>query len=273
MLFCFGYGYVAQFIGEGGTSRSSHGKGKVIYKRGPFSNEICESVEKADSLLISIPPEEEGDLLVPYIKEVLSSFTHLQWIGYLSSTSVYGDHKGKWVDETSETSPTSPQGSSRLKAEKQWLKLSEKASLPLHIFRLAGIYGPERNALEDLRVGKAQRVLKEGHVFSRIHIADIIQTLKASMQTPHPGRIYNIADNEPAPSHEVIRYGAELLEIPPPPLIPFKEATLSSLSRSFYHDSKRVCNQRLLKELTPNLLFPTYREGLRDIYASFKCSV
>ncbi|MBY0500693.1 MAG: SDR family oxidoreductase [Alphaproteobacteria bacterium] len=273
MLFCFGYGYVAQFMGGIGTSQSSQGKGKFIYKRGLFSKEICESIEKADSLLISIPPEEEGDILVPYIKETVSSFTHLQWIGYLSSTNVYGDHQGQWVNEDSATNPTSQQGMARLKAETQWLELSEKTSLPLHIFRLAGMYGPERNVLEDLRAEKAQRILKEGLVFSRIHIADIVQTLKASMRTPHPGRIYNIADNEPAPSHEVIRYGAELLGILPPPLIPFEEATLSPLARSFYNDSKRISNQRLLKELTSHLLFPTYREGLASIYASIKQSV
>lgn len=270
MLFCFGYGYVAQFIGKSGTSRSSHGKGKFIHKRGPLSNEIYESLEKADSLLISIPPEEEGDILIPYIKEILLSFTHLQWIGYLSSTSVYGDHKGEWVDETSKTRPTSPQGAARLKAEKQWLELAEQASIPLHIFRLAGIYGPERNVLEDLRAEKAQRIAKEGLVFSRIHIADIVQALKASMKAPHPGRIYNLADSEPAPSHEIIRYGAELIGMTPPPIIPFEEANLSPLGRTFYQDSKRVCNQRLLKELTPHLLFPTYREGLRSIYASFE---
>ena len=265
MVFCFGYGYVAGFVGGVGTSRSPQGKGQLLYKGGPFSSDILETLQKASCVLISIPPSEEGDSLIPFIKEVISSFSHLEWIGYLSSTSIYGDHQGNWVDENSETHPTSSQSLARLKAEHQWLALREETGLPVHIFRLAGIYGPDRNVLEDLKAGKAQRILKEGIVFSRIHVEDIAQALKASMKAPNPGRIYNVADSCPAPSHEVVAYGAGLLGIDPPPLIPFEKASLSPMGRSFYQDSKRVKNERLLKELVPSLLFPSYKEGLRSL--------
>jgi len=270
MVFCFGYGYVAGFVGGIGTSRSPQGKGQLLYAGGPFSKDILEAIQKASSVLISIPPQEEGDGLVPYVKEALSSFTHLEWIGYLSATSVYGNHQGAWVDENSTIHPTTPQSIARLKAEKQWLGLGEKSGLPIHIFRLAGIYGPGRNAFEDLRAGKAQRIFKEDVVFSRIHVADIVQTLKTSMKAPNPGRIYNVADNCPAPSHEVVAYGASLLGIDPPPLIPFEKADLSPLGRSFYQDSKRVKNDRLLKELVTSLLFPSYKEGLRGLLMEVK---
>lgn len=266
MLFCFGYGYVAQFIGGIGTSRSPQGKGSYLYKGGTFSKEICDILKKARYVLISIPPEEDGDLLIPFVKNDLSSFTHLEWIGYLSSTSVYGDYQGEWVDETSKTCPTSSQGMARLKAEQQWLTLGKEEKLPVHIFRLAGIYGPERNVLEDLKAGTAQRILKEGVVFSRIHVEDIAQALHASMKAPHPGRIYNVADNCPASTHEVVTFGASLLGIDPPPLISFEKASLSSKGRSFYQDSKRVNNARLLKELIPSLLYPSYKEGLKSLF-------
>ncbi|HUX78181.1 MAG TPA: SDR family oxidoreductase [Alphaproteobacteria bacterium] len=265
MLFCFGYGYVSRFIGTIGTSRTRQGENLFLYRGGPFSQDILNALQESDSLLISIPPDQNGDLIVPYLKEILPKVTHLKWIGYLSSTGVYGDHKGNWVDETSETNPNSPQGIARIKAEQQWLKLGEDANLPIHIFRLAGIYGPGRNVLENLKAGCAQRIFKEGVVFSRIHVEDIVQSLKASIQAPHPGRIYNLADNEPASSHEIVAYGATLLRMEPPPLIPFEDASLTAMGRRFYQDSKRVKNDRLLKELVPSLLFPTYREGLQEI--------
>lgn len=264
-LFHFGFGYIAHYMGGIGTSRSPTRKCPFIYRGGSFPREILEALKKTDHILISIPPGEEGDPLIPFVQEALSSFTHLKWIGYLSSTSIYGDHQGAWVDEDSEANPCSPQGISRLKAEKQWLSLKQEAGLPVHIFRLSGIYGPGRNVLEDLKAGRAQRIVKENVVFSRIHVADIVQALKSSMHQPMPGRIYNLADNYPAPSHEVVAYGAHLLGVIPPPLVSFEESTLSLLGRSFYQDSKRVRNDRLLNELVPSLLFPTYKEGLKDL--------
>lgn len=265
MLFCFGYGYVARFLGGVGTSRSSAGAGKFIYSGGPFPKEILKAIQLSQFLLISIPPNEGEDALVPFIRNSLASFSHLKWIGYLSSTGVYGDHQGKWVDENSPLQPTSTFGVARLRAESQWLQLREDTNLPVHIFRLAGIYGPERNVLNDLKRGNAKRIFKENTTFSRIHIADIVQTLKASMQAPYPGRIYNVADNYPSPSHEVIEYGAKLLGMNPPPLIPYESINLSSLARSFYEASKRISNKRLLDELVPKLLFPSYKEGLNAL--------
>ncbi len=250
------------------NARKEQRKNLFFYKGGPISQDIIDILQRSRSLLISIPPDQHGDPLIPYIKEILPKLSHLKWLGYLSSTGVYGNHHGNWVDERSETHPTSPQAKARLKAEQKWLKLGEKSNLPVHIFRLAGIYGPGRNVLEDLRAGKAQCVFKEGVVFSRIHVEDIVQALNASMKKPQPGRIYNIADNEPAPSHEVIAYGAELLGMKPPPLIPFEQASLSSRGCSFYQDSKRVRNDRLVNELVPALLFPTYKEGLRSLLPS-----
>ncbi len=252
-------------MGERGTSRSPQGKNQLLYRGGAFSKDVRKALEKANGVLISIPPQGDNDTLIPFVKEALSSWTHLQWIGYLSSTSVYGDHQGVWVDETSVTHPTTIFGRARLQAEQQWLTLGEKEGLPVHIFRLAGIYGPRRNLLEDLKAGKAQRIFKEGVVFSRIHVADIVQTLKASQENPIPGRIYNVADNCPASLADVVAYGAKLLGVDPPPLIPYQEANLTPMGRSFYQDSKKVCNQRLLQELIPSLLFPSYKEGLRAL--------
>ncbi len=259
MIFSFGYGYVAQFLGGMGTSRLQHGPGQFSYLGGALPSDILDVLQTVEGVLISIPPVENEDLVVSAFKECLPSLRHLKWVGYLSSTSVYGDHQGHWVTETSPTHPLSPHGTARLMAEQQWLGLD----LPIHIFRLAGIYGPGRNALEELKSGKAKRIYKEGIVFSRIHVLDIVQVLKASVKSPNPGRIYNVADNLPAPSYEVIGYGAKLLGMTPPPLIPFEEADLTPMGKSFYQESKRVCNKRILSELIPSLIFPTYKEGLK----------
>ncbi len=261
MFFSFGYGYVAQSFGGTGTSRTAKGKGQLIYNGGPLSKEILEEIEKAKYILITISPQNGRDILAETIQKNLSYFRHIKWVGYISSTNVYGDYQGEWVNEESATKPTSEYGLARLKAERDWLGLD----LPVHVFRLAGIYGPGRNVLEKLKNGTAQRIFKEGVVFSRIHLSDIHHVIQASIKKPAPGRIYNVADNLPAPSHEVITYGAKLLGIEPPPLISFEEADLSPLGRSFYQDSKRVCNKRILKELISTLKYPTYREGLKSL--------
>jgi len=265
MVFTFGFGYVAGFVGGNGTSRTPKTSNQLLYNEGPFSNEILAALQQSRHVLLSIPPNENGDPLIRYVKESLFAFKHLEWIGYLSSTSVYGDHKGGWVNELSEVNPTSPQGIARLKAEKQWLNLFETEALPIHIFRLAGIYGPGRNVLEELKAGRAQRIFKEGVSFSRIHVKDIVQAINASIAQQNPGRIYNLADNLPAPSHEVVAFGSSLLNILPPELIPLEQAHLTPLGHSFYNDSKRVNNDRLLNELIPSLLFPTYKEGLQNL--------
>ena len=186
-------------------------------------------------------------------------------MGYLSTTGVYGDHGGAWVDEATALTPNTERGQRRLAAEEQWLALHRDHGLPVHVFRLAGIYGPGRNTLDNLRDGTAKRVVKPGQVFSRIHVDDIAGVLLASMARPNPGRAYNVADDEPCPPQDVVTFAAELLGLAPPHEIPFEDARLSPMARSFFADSKRVSNARIKSELGYSLRFPTYREGLKSL--------
>lgn len=208
-------------------------------------------------ILSSVPPDEQGD---PVLRQHAGDLGAATWIGYLSTTGVYGDHGGGWVDEETPASPDVPRSIRRLAAERAWQALSPAA----HIFRLAGIYGPGRNALEQVRAGTARRVIKPGHVFSRIHVEDIAAVVEASMARPHPGRLYNVCDDEPAAPDAVIAHAATLLGAPLPPALPFEAAqqTLSPMALSFYADNRRVRNQRIKEELGVRLAFPTYREGL-----------
>jgi nucleoside-diphosphate-sugar epimerase len=186
-------------------------------------------------------------------------------VGYLSTTGVYGDRDGGWVDESSALKPTGERGRRRLAAEAAWLELHRRARLPVHIFRLAGIYGPGRSALDAVRAGRAQRIDKPGQVFSRIHVADIVQVLRASMARPDPGAIYNLCDDDPAPPEAVIAFACELLGVPKSPLVPFAEARLSEMARSFYADNKRVSNRRIKEQLGVRLAYPSYKDGLRAL--------
>jgi nucleoside-diphosphate-sugar epimerase len=186
------------------------------------------------------------------------------WVGYLSTTGVYGDRAGGWVDEASALTPAGERGRRRVAAEAGWRALG----LPLHIFRLAGIYGPGRSALDSVRAGKAQRIDKPGQVFSRIHVDDIAAVLDASIARPYPGAIYNVCDDDPAPPQDVIAYACALLGRAPPPLVPFDQAALSPMARSFYGESKRVSNRRIKDELGVRLRFPDYRAGLDALAAA-----
>jgi nucleoside-diphosphate-sugar epimerase len=188
------------------------------------------------------------------------------WAGYLGTTGVYGDRQGGWVDESDFPAPSLARTKRRVAAEGHWLA----SGLPVHIFRLAGIYGPGpgRNALESVRSGKARRIIKPNQMFGRIHVEDIATTLLASMNRPNPGAIYNVADDEPAPPQDVVAYAAGLLGVEPPPEIPFESAEISAAARSFYQDNRRVCNQRIKEELGVELGFPSYREGLKAIVES-----
>lgn len=216
--------------------------------------------------LISIPPDEQGDVVLDTCAALLQSPT-LEWIGYLSSTGVYGDHGGAWVDEDAPLNPAgSARGQRRQDAEARWRALPP--ALPVHVFRLAGLYGPGRNALLSARAGRARRLDKPGLVFSRVHTADVLQVLDASVARPRPGAVYNVADREPAPSHEVTRFACELLGIEPPPLEPYDPARVSPALAGFYADSKRVRAERILSELGVALRYPTYREGLRALLAT-----
>tara|TARA_R110000824_G_scaffold118960_14_gene272237 strand:+ start:373204 stop:374061 length:858 start_codon:yes stop_codon:yes gene_type:complete len=274
-LFCFGLGFSAQALasdlrGHGfviaGTCRTAE-KAQSLKEQGidayvwsPDTPLDPAALAGTTHLLASVPPDDEGDPVARILGHQIKSLS-LDWAGYLSTTGVYGNHEGDWVDEATPLAPSTSRGERRLLAEQQWASLG----LPLHIFRLAGIYGPGRNQLVSLREGKARRVVKEGQVFSRIHVEDIAQILAASIAHPHAGAAYNVCDNEPAPPQDVVAFAAELLGITPPPEIAFEDADLSPMARSFYAESKRVSNTRLREELGVTLKYPTYREGLRAL--------
>lgn len=283
-LFCFGLGYSALALIErlrrqdgaanwlfAGTSRNAEkcaklaGQGidmQLFDGTAPLSKP--DSLHQADHVLISAPSEAsgDGDPVLRQHADDLARRSDLRWIGYLSTTGVYGDQGGAWVDESMPMTPSQQRGRRRAEAEAAWFALGARHGLPVHSFRLAGIYGPGRNTLESLRQGKAHRIIKPGQYFSRIHVADIAQVLHASMLKPNPGAAYNVADDEPAPPQEVVAHAAGLLGITPPPEVPFELAEMTPMARSFYAENKRVSNRRIKQELGVTLLYPTYREGL-----------
>ncbi|MCB9987897.1 MAG: SDR family oxidoreductase [Rhodospirillales bacterium] len=284
-LFCFGYGYTSDYLGFAlehlgnwevvGTTRDPD-KRALLKQQGiktylyDYQHPLEDPqyfLKDTTHVLISTPPGDEGDPAFLSHAEDILKIPSIRWIGYLSSISVYGDRQGEWVDETSEIRPSSKRGSRRALAERQWLSLFQQEGLPVHIFRLAGIYGPGRSALDTVRAGVARRIDKPGHAFNRIHIEDIVQVLVASMTHPNPGRIYNVCDDYPGPSHEVIAYACNLLGLDVPPLIPFDQADLSPMARSFYADNKRIANARIREELGIELKYPDYGAGLEGCLA------
>lgn len=279
-LFCFGYGYTADALVRslrqtGGwdiaaTTRDSakrdvmieHGIETHLFSYIQAINDPLSVLRGVTHVLISTPPDDQGDPTYRLHGEDLLEIPGIEWVGYLSATNVYGDRGGEWVDETSVVSPNNKRGSRRARAEQQWLNLYQAAGLPVHVFRLAGIYGPGRSSLESVRAGSARRINKPGHAFSRIYVDDIVQVLRASMARLEPGEIYNVADDYPAPSHEVIAYTCELLGKPIPPLLDYASADLAPITMSFYSDNKRVRNDKIKDALGVRLLYPTFREGL-----------
>lgn len=275
----FGFGYTAkalapQLITQGfnviGTSRSPDKQyfNNLDIKLLDFDSPGIENyISLATHLLICIPPTStvHDSVLIKYSELIKKQAPYLKWLGYLSSTGVYGDYQGNWVSEESECTPHTHTGMARLKVEQNWFSFAQKHQLPLHIFRLSSIYGPKRNVLERLLQGKKQSIFKENQVFCRIHVEDIITTLLASIQLPNPLSIYNVSDDEPAPSHVVDNYAANLLYREPLPLIPFSEAKLSLMEREFYESNRRVSNLKIKKELHVSLKYPTYKEGLTQI--------
>src|SRR6056297_2604777 len=226
------------------------------------------ALDRATHLLSSVSPREEGDpVLLALGDRIAEAAPHIRWAGYLSTTGVYGDHAGGWVDEDTPLAPTTRRGEMRLAAEAAWRELAGRSGLPLHIFRLAGIYGPGRGPFEKVRNGTARRIVKPGQVFSRIHVEDIAAVLHASIRHPAPGAAYNVCDDDPAPPEDVLAHAAELLDLPPPPEVPFEEAELSPMARSFYAESKRVRNDRMKRELGIELTYPDYRAGLQALLA------
>ncbi len=225
---------------------------------------LYQRITEADAIMVSAAPGQDGDPVLAAFGGVLRQ-TSLQWLGYLSTTGVYGDQQGGWVDETSPTEPSTTRGKARVTAEAAWRDLAQNAGLPLHIFRLAGIYGPGRGPFAKLRAGTAQRIIKPGQVFSRAHVEDIASVLMASIRQPDPGAIYNVCDDQPAPPQDIIAHAATLLGLPVPPEQDFHSAEMSPMARSFYADSKRVANTRIKRDLGIRLRYPDYHSGLAAI--------
>ncbi|HPE25405.1 SDR family oxidoreductase [Albidovulum sp.] len=227
------------------------------------------AIAAASHLLISVAPDETGDPVLRDLADAIGDAApQLRWVGYLSTTGVYGDHAGGWVDETTALTPSTRRGRARVLAESQWQALADRTGLPLHIFRLAGIYGPGRGPFEKVKNGTARRIIRENQFFSRIHVDDIAAVLAASIAHPDPGAIYNVADDDPAPPEDVLTEAARLLGLPPPPEVAFEAADMTPLARSFYAESKRVRNDRIKRDLGVELAYPDYRAGLAALLAA-----
>ncbi|WP_113911647.1 SDR family oxidoreductase [Roseovarius dicentrarchi] len=278
-LLSFGHGYSARaltplLLADGGwrvigTTRSPD-KAEALEREGvqPLiwpGADMRPALEAATHLLISAGPGEDGDPVLAALEgEIARIAPRLEWAGYLSTTGVYGDHQGGWVDEATPLTPGTRRGALRKDAEAAWQAIP---GLPLHIFRLAGIYGPGRGPFAKVRAGTARRIIKPGQVFSRTHVEDIAQVLAASIRRPDPGAAYNVCDDDPAPPQDVIGFAAELLGLPLPEAVAFDDADMSPMARSFYAESKRVSNDRIKRDLGVTLRYPTYRDGLRAMAA------
>lgn len=271
-LLSFGHGYSARALAELlrpqgwriiGTTRSTEKAAQIRaagYEAVLFPGDIDRYLDAASHILISAGPGPEGDPVLNACRELIAR-ARPDWVGYLSTTGVYGDHQGGWVDEETPLTPSTKRGQMRVTAEAAW----QAMDLPLHIFRLAGIYGPGRGPFAKVRNGSARRIIKAGQVFSRIHVDDIAQVLAASIARPNPRAIYNLCDDDPAPPQDVIAYAAELLGVPVPEAVAFETAEMTPMARSFYAESKRVRNDKIKDELGVKLLHPNYQSGLQDL--------
>jgi nucleoside-diphosphate-sugar epimerase len=280
-LFCFGFGYSAEALAHHLSARDItiagtrttlpdeplplRGLQLAEFQGDKASAEVRALLEGATHVLVSIPPDLEGDVVLRHFRDDLAALPDLAWIGYLSTVGVYGDWHGEWVDETSPCRPVSERSLLRLKAERAWLEFAAETGKRVELFRLSGIYGPGRSVIDNLRAGTARRIVKPGQVFNRIHVDDIARVLAAAIDKGAMHRIYNVSDDEPAPSQDVVAYAAELLGVPAPHEVPFAEAGLRGMAASFWAESKRVRNERIRRDLGVALLYPTYREGLRAL--------
>jgi uncharacterized protein YbjT (DUF2867 family) len=254
-LFAFGLGFSAQELAPrlsargwsiAGTAREEPKIGQLRdagYEATQFigdknNPELARLLEGTTHLLHSIPPGDDGDPVLKHYREELAKLGTLKWIGYLSTVGVYGDQHGAWLD------------------------FGEEIGVPVHVFRLAGIYGPGRSVFDKLMAGTARRINKDGQVFSRIHVEDIAGVLEASMARPRGGAIYNVADDEPAAPGDVVAHAAKMIGVEPPPEIDFEDADLSPMARSFYQGSRKIGNALIKSELGVELRYPTFREGL-----------
>jgi len=286
-LFCFGLGYSAtvlarRLLADGwsvaGTCQGEAKRRELaalgiearLFDRDRPLAGAAGALAGATHLLGSVPPDAAGEPVLDTLGEAIAGLEGLRWAGYLSTTGVYGDTGGAPVDEAAPLAPTSARGRRRVETEAAWLALWRDRGVPVHVFRLAGIYGPGRSPLDKVRDGTARRVVKPGHAFGRIHVEDIATVLMASMVRPHPGAVYNVCDDEPAPPAEVVEYACKLLGVEPPPPVTFEEAAeeMSPMALSFWRDNRRVDNGRVKRELGVRLAYPTYREGLAAVLAA-----
>ena len=283
-LLIFGFGYSARYFARRraamfasvcGTRRdgaraaalAQAGVTGLAFDGARHDPRLPQRLAQADALLASIPPDGAADPALRVFRAQIAAAPHLQRIVYLSTIGVYGDHDGAWVDETSATQPGSARNKARIGVEQQWLALGAETGKAVSVLRLAGIYGPGQSVLEKLREGSAQRIVKPGQVFNRIHVEDIARAIAAALAPGAPTGIFNVSDDEPAPPQDVMLFAADVLGIDPPPPLDFATATLSPMARSFYGENKRVRNARLKRELGVELAFPTYREGLQALAA------
>lgn len=284
-LFCFGLGYCAGVLSRrlaakgwaiSGTATNSEkvaalkrdGYEAFIFDGQMHDPEIVEALNNSTHMLLSIPPDAEGDPAFTVYGAEIASSSSISWIGYYSSVSVYGDSKGEWVNEETVPHPITERGMRRLTAENAWTELARTSGKTGVILRLPGIYGPGRSAVDQLRAGKARRIFKPGQVTNRAHVEDIATATEAALQLSAGVHIFNVTDDLPAPPQDVIAYGAELLGVPCPPATDPTDASLSPMARSFYAESKKVSNARMKDELGVRLAYPTYVEGLKAIARS-----
>lgn len=275
----FGAGYSAQAFAQHyqsdiyGTTRNKDrfttlekaGIKPLLFPNDEENRTLKEKLYDTTHLVISIAPDADGDIILKH-QGLLDSMPHLQWIGYLSTIGVYGDHQGKWIDETATCNPSLKRNFMRLQAEAAWKQLAEHYNIPIAILRLGGIYGPHRNVFVKLQNGKAQRIVKTNQVFNRIHVDDIAGVIHTFANSKQDG-LFNIVDNEPAPPQDVIAYAANLMGVEVPPEIPFEKADMSEMARTFYGDNKRILNQKLL-ETGYTLKQPDYRTALKSMWQS-----
>ena len=285
-IFCFGFGQVAKnFIKKlsieqyninlSATSRNKSSKkifnginyNSYLFNSENFDQNLVVKLKEADHILVSIPPENQEDLVVKNFSKFLES-SKLKWITYLSATSIYGDHKGEWVNENSKTNPISNNGIARLKAEKAWVSLEKKNKIPVQIFRLSGIYSNEKNILIRLKSGEVKLINKKNHYFSRIHVDDISNILFKSLSKFKSGEIYNLSDDKPSTSEEVTLFGAKILNIENIEKIEVDQIK-SEMLKNFYNESKKVSNKKMKSYFDYNLKFPSYIEGLNHISCNF----
>lgn len=283
-LFCFGLGYSAEALARrvrplgwhvAGTARTPEkveriaalGYEAFLFDGNSPTPDVTAALARATHILVSAAPGEDGDPTLRCHAADIAQAPDVRWIGYLSTIGVYGNTDGAWVDETAPLNPGSERARRRVAAEAAWRAFGDAESRHVQIFRLGGIYGPGRSAIDDLRDGSARRIVKPGQVFNRIHVEDIASVLLAAAEGRGRHSVYNVVDGAPSPSHEMVAYAAELVGVAPPPEIPIDRAGLSPMGQSFYAENRRVANARLSDDLGVTLAYPSYREGLAAIAA------